>query len=338
MSVTLKQIAAVTGMSKATVSRALRNDRVIHPDTRSRVLVAAARAGYERPTRKSPRPAKKQLRLLLLLPPHSRAGYTVVHDYLRGMMRGVAEVDGFLSVEEVSEEGVGKLAEPNWLPREIVSGGVDGVVLGGWHNHQDVAALARMLPVVSIQWEHTAPHIDLVSGANYHGTVTLVRHLVQCGHRHLGWVGASYQASFFTERKMGFLQGCMENGIEVDQRSIMDNYQAAGVKETLGMLVQQGVTALVCANDFVARTIAEWTLAAGLKVPEDLSVTGYDAVPEPIQNGKTLTSYDPIFLEVGRTAIHAVLRRIKDPGMPRITYLCEGRMKCGETVAKLCEC
>lgn len=336
MPVTLEQLAAETGMSKATVSRALRNDRVIHPDTRSRVLEAAARAGYVRTARKSARPPKRQPRVLLLLAPHTReSGYTIVHDYLRGMLRGVAELDCFLSVEEVAEANAGRLGDRGCLPREVARWSVDGVVVADRHNSADVAALARVLPVVSIQWEHPGTQIDLISSVNARGVTELVRYLTEAGHRHLGWAGAAYATSFFTDRKLGFLTGCRERGLVVEPAAITDNYEVFREPGALTRLVERGVTCLVCANDFVARAVAGWALAAGLRVPADLSVTGYDAVAEPIPNGKILTSYDPIYLEVGRTAVFAALRRIRDPGMPRITYLCEGRVRPGETVANL---
>jgi LacI family transcriptional regulator len=336
MPVTLEHIATQTGMSKATVSRALRNDRVIHPDTRSRVLEAAARAGYERTARKSARPSKKQPRVLFLLAPHSReSGYTVVNDYLRGMTRGVAELDCSFSVAEMAGANVGKLGERRRLSKEMIRWSADGVVVADRHNSEDVAALSRVLPVVSIQWEYPGSQIDLVSSVNYRGMAEMVRHLTEVGHRRLGWAGASYETSFFTDRKMGFIKGCMENGIEMEPASMTDQYEVFGANDALKKLVGKGVTCLVCANDFVARVVAGWALDAGLRVPEDLSIAGYDAVPEPIQNGKILTSYDPIYLEVGRTAVHAALRRIKDPGMPRITYLCSGRVRAGETVARL---
>lgn len=328
MGVTLEDIARRLGISKATASRALNSDRLIHPDTRSRVLEEAARCGYERPAKRGKGVAKRQPRVLFLLPAHSQTSASDFQLYLRGLTRGAGEANCLLSVEEIPEAKKGS-SRAN-LPREIRNETADVVIVAYKHDPANIAAIARMRPVVSIQWDHEAP-TDLVSAFNYRGVVSLVRRMAELGHRRLAWVKAGYEASFFADREMGFLRGARDAGLEVGAEDCLASLDQGGLKK----LRDRGVTGILCANDWVALQVAELAVLQGLRIPEDLSITGFDAGPEKVANGKVLSSYDPGFAELGRLAVFAAMQRLKDPGAPRLIYLREGRMQEGETVGRV---
>jgi DNA-binding LacI/PurR family transcriptional regulator len=333
--VTIEDIARQIGLSKATVSRALQNNRLISPSTRSRVLEAAARVGYQRPDRQRQRKLKNQPRFLFLLPPALRyPSNRSIHNYLHGLTRATNEAGCLLSVEEIPEENVGRLSERRFLPREIKANAVDVVIVADKHESADVAALSRLLPVISIQWDHLNCQVDVVSSCNYQGVLSIVKKLAQNGHRQIGWIGAPYESSFFEDRMAGFLKGSFDCGLEIQPtrifRRLGDFLQSLDIKTMLN----DGITAFVCANDNSALQVAKRALELGVRIPEDLSLTGFDAAPTPLPDGKTLTSYDPCFGELGRMAILAALHRLKDPGALQITYLCGGRIRPGETIAK----
>lgn len=335
MAVTLEEIARVAKVSKATVSRALRNDRLIHSDTRSLVLEAAARLGYERGAkrpRKTPRP---QPRLLFLLPPNlDRMGNYVVQSYLRGLTRATGELGCFLGVEEMSEKDAGKLGQRAHLPREIRNGSVDAVIVASRHIAEDIRALVKILPVISIQWNHGGAQSDLVSAYNTQVIEQMVRLFREKGHQKLAWVGYTYRqpASFVSERLAGFIKGCLELGIEIDKRNLFSDFQDLQRRGGISALQKSKITATLCVNDAAAHMVAEAAFAAGLRVPEDLSISGFDADSEPLPNGKVLTSYDPCFLEISRQAVYIALQRLRDPGAPHGVHLWEGRLRAGQTL------
>ncbi|MFZ4775117.1 MAG: LacI family DNA-binding transcriptional regulator [Terrimicrobiaceae bacterium] len=335
MSVTLENIAIQVGCSKATVSRALRNDRLVHSSTRSLVLEAAARNGYERPAKKGRKTALLQPRILLLLPPRviAASNLTLQH-YIRGLTRGAGELDCLLSVEEILTVGTGGLRKKSHLPREIRTGGADVAVVVDHHSAADVETLAKILPIVSIQWDYNGAQSDLVSTFNCQGIEELVGKLRERGHRRLVWIGYQYGGSFVADRKVGFLKGCMAGGLEVHPSHLFEDHHFLEKPGAFQELLGRGITGAVCVNDATAREVVSLALLAGVRIPEDLSVTGFDASPNLLPNGKLLTSYDPIFEEIGRRVVFSALQRLKDPGSPRTVQLCEGRVRVGETIAK----
>ncbi len=333
MPVTLAAIAKQVGVSKATVSRALRNDRLIHPETRSLILEAAARAGYERPTRKRRQPEVSCTRILLVFPSGAQTHYALPA-YLKGVTRACTDAGCQLVVEELRPGS----ESSNPLPRGHQLGKVDAAIIAERHypeHLQVIAEMANRIPAVSIQWERSPTKLDMVSAYNAQGIQTLVQHLYENGHRKIGWVGAQYDASFFADRQAGFFRGCIDCNLKIDFAHLYRNSQNISTPARLLQIVKAGITALVCSCDWEAIQIGRAALLAGLRIPEDLSLTGFDAGPELLANGKLLTSYDPNFTELGRLAVKAVLQRFKDPGAPHMTYMQEGRIHAGETVTKL---
>ena len=336
MAVTIENIAATIGMSKATVSRALRNDRLIHPDTRSMVFKAAAQAGYDRPAKRTKKSERRHSRLLLLLPPDcdKPVNYPLTK-YLGGLTRAAAEENCFLAVEEIRKESSGRLSDGAAVPRQIREGQIDAVVVAHSHHPADIESLSKILPVISIQWEYENIPVDMVSAFNYRGTALLTEHLVQFGHQRIGWVGSEQAASFYSDREAGFFNGCIRSGLDPRATEDFQDVYALRERGRLNSSVKAGLTALVCACDIVARNVAVLASECGLRVPEDLSLVGFDAEMENLPNGRQLTSYDPAFSELGRMAVHTAVRRLKDPGAPRMICLQQGRVREGESVTPI---
>ena len=331
--VTLQTLADQLGISTATVSRALQNNRTIHSKTRARVMAAAARLGYDRPSRGS-LTRSDDLRVLLLLPPYVGQMQTAIFPaYLRGMTSAATTLGCSLIVEELTDTQYGKMNRRANLPRAIRSDHADVVVLTGRHHPEDVSTLAQTVPVVSIQWDYPADHVDLVTAFNARGIVDLVGVLMRHGHRCLAWVGADFEASFFWERQAGFIQGCLQANVFPDPERFLSIRQVDA--PLLRRLIAEGVTALVAANDDVAFQLADLCFRDGIRIPEDLSLTGFDGSQQPIVNGKRLTTYDPSLAEIGQAAMELAVQRTREPGARRMMQSREGHLVEGETICLL---
>ncbi|CAN5779282.1 LacI family DNA-binding transcriptional regulator [soil metagenome] len=336
MPVTLDEIAKQVGFSKATVARAMKNDRLIHPETRSLVLEAAARAGYERSAKRGRRVSKGQPRIFFLLPPHSQTPTNLDFQlYLGGLTRGADEADCFLSVGTIGAENVGKISKRRHLPLEIRDGAADVVVTAYKHEYTDIHAISKILPIVSLQWDYRDIPMDVVSAFNSQGMFTMVGRLAARGHQRLAWVGGGYEASFFSDRHAGFIKGCLDRGLEIVPENQYKSAAQLAEPGVLKKLLARGITGVVCANDRAAVLVSQAAEAKGIRIPEDLSLAGFDAGAEPTAGGKVISSYDPAISELGRTAVHAVMQRLRDPGAPRLVYMREGRVEEGETIFKI---
>lgn len=339
MKVTVEMIAKEAGVSAPTVSRALKNDRLVHPQTRARIAAVAARLGYQGRSRRG-RNQAEQVRILLLVasltpyPPNE-----VLLSHLQGITAEVDNTGCQLTVEQITDKRAGKLSDPMNLPQAVRDGEIDIIISQGRHAPLDIAALAAHLPVVSLQWEYPGTRVDLAESFNARGISDLVATLAARGHRKMAWVEEHYPASFFRDRFSGFLQGCIDAGISPAEQPVLTYNQLLASEDafltTANQLKKDGVTALLCATDNVAREVALFCAGYGFRVPEDFSITGYDASVMTLPDGKTLTSYDPCSIELGRAALRVCLQRIAEPSSARIIQSREGRIRHGDTVASV---
>ena len=104
---------------------------------------------------------------------------------------------------------------------------------------------------------------------------------------------------------------------------------ARGVED----MIRKGITAIVCPADHQAYHLISHLEARGIRVPEDVSVTGFDGIPPP-PGTKQLATVKVSYEELGRSAVHQLLRRIEQPTAPRRHTLVDGEVVLGETLAQ----
>jgi len=343
--VTLQDIAAHLDVSATTVSRSLRQDPLIHPETRARVNEVAERLGYKvrmrRPRRTDkPKPQKGALGLLLRAQSLERAR----HDpNLMQMMSGVMAVtDGsgmLVNIHTIRYAEQGHMVEDEAATPAMIQGGVcQAVIAHGAQDERDIAVIAERMPVVSMGRIYRDAPVDAVVANSVEGVRELVTHLVALGHRRLAWVGADYEASFLEARQSGFLQGCLSHGLKLEEQHFFGpeiyNRQNHDIEDQQAVLAAaaSGTTAFVCGNDMIAFKLIEVLEAGGYRVPDKVSVTGFDAMSAPLAV-RRLTSVDPHFFEIGQAAARLAIQRITEPvGEPLIVSV-RSKIVLGETTA-----
>jgi LacI family repressor for deo operon, udp, cdd, tsx, nupC, and nupG len=336
MKVTLDAIAALAGVSTATVSRSLQQSRLIHPATRAHVLDVAMRLGYQGRSRRGSGSKRATTTLGILLPFRSvKSGHLITLHCLQGITSEADATDILLRLEEVRSDAKGQMASRRFLPKMVKDRLVDAVVLIESHSPTDVAELSQLVPVVSIQYEYEGATIDMVEAANCRGVKMLVDHLVELKHRRIAWVRAEFKASFFRDREAGFIQGCLEHNLPFDLSTFLQSCKPEEspdrFRSELKNALKRGITAILCANDTTAEQVAKHLLALGVKIPETVSLAGYDASKYMV-DGRLLTSFDPAFIEVGRAAVRVALQRMAEPSSPPIIQMRTGKIFAGETV------
>ncbi len=343
--VTLQDIAAHLDVSATTVSRSLRQDPLIHPETRARVNEVAERLGYKvrmrRPRRSDkPKPQKSALGLLLRATSLARAQQD---QNIMQMMTGVMAVtDGsgmVVTIHTIRYDEQGHMAEDEEaIPTMIRDGVCQAVIAHGPQDERDIAFIAERMPVVSMGRIYRDAPADAVVANNVEGVRGLVDHLVGLGHRRLAWVSGDYEASFLEARQAGFLQGCLSHGLKLQEQRFFGpeiyNPHNHNMEDKQAVLAaaESGTTAFVCGNDLIAFKLIEVLEAGGYRVPAEVSVTGFDASEQPVA-GRRLTSVDPQFFEIGQAAARLAIQRITEPvGEPLIISV-RSKSVFGETTA-----
>ncbi|MDZ8201228.1 LacI family DNA-binding transcriptional regulator [Microbacterium sp. SSW1-59] len=296
----LADIAARAGVSKSLTSLALRGENGVSEDARRRVLDAARSLGRH--------VTPHALRML---------GGTEMIGVLVTDLRNPFHVEVVLGIENEADRssvhvvnGARDIERMRGQLREFDTLGVAGVVIvSSWLPGEDVARAGSRRPVVVIgsTVNHT-PGTDTVRGDMRVGIRETVEHLVASGHRRIGFVAESERSSSrvrhaaFLEQTSRFLNDTATGALHIDDL-------AADPAHLARLTRDRGVTAYIAANDVTAIAFMGVAERAGLRVPEDLAVAGYDNTTSSRLVRPALTTVDQPWERMGERAFQMIRER-----------------------------
>nr|WP_172151442.1 LacI family DNA-binding transcriptional regulator [Isoptericola chiayiensis] len=257
-------VAAAAGVSKSLVSLALRGDPGVSERTRERILAVADQVGY-RPSL-SARTLKQGRSMLVGVVISSLAN--PYHTEIVASVEDAAEAQGLSVVLAHGSRERHRLAD---RVQQLGDLGVDGlVVVSSWVPAEVLTTAARRAPVVMVgRTAEPVPGIDSVNNDDEHGAALVVRHLAAQGHERIAHVNGSRRPAG-TARRRGYEDAMAAVGLESHVRTV----EPDGVAELLAGPGRP--TAVFARNDVEACDVLDHALDAGLAVPADLAVVGYD--------------------------------------------------------------
>ena len=321
MRVTIKDIAARSGVSKTTVSFALNDPRRISEKTRKRVLEAVAELGYE-PDSVARALATKRLGAIGLLLPQSLPE-ALENPYLCELMRGIGEV--------CEDHGLALSMLPpirGMVEEAARRAAVDAILAIGLGPDTEVSKILfrRHLPFVTIDGAATGlvPNIGIDDEA---AAELLMSHVLGLGHRRIGvlrlraeaWTpqGDSDYSPVSHRRMAGFAKALGREAIELGGPDApfvvaIESYDG-GREATERMLAEsrRSLTAIVAMADIVALGASDVLRSQGYSLPLDMSVAGFDDIPLASRSSPTLTTIRQPGLEKGATAARLVLEMLE---------------------------
>jgi LacI family transcriptional regulator len=316
---TIYEVARAAGVSIATVSRALSDASKLKPETRDRVLRTVAELGYV-PSGPAQGMATRRTGVLgLAFPDLADPGVDEGHEtllYYDAVLRGVeraARRAGY-AVLIVATEGTED------LDLSLV-GKTDGmVVLARTVSPRVLERLARRVPLVLCAGPREPRGLDHAGVANAAGTVAVTRHLIRMhGHRELAFLGGPADSPDAAARFDGFRRTLAEAGLPVPERPALsaDFTESGGATAVAACLrAGQRPRALVCANDQMAVGALAALAGAGLEVPAEVAVTGFDDVQLARHVWPPLTTVRQPMRQLGTAAAELLLRRMAEPEAP----------------------
>lgn len=301
LAASVRDIAAETGVSIATVSRVL-ND---HPNVAARTR-AVVRQALERRGAALPATARRSPVLV-------RCPY-VLTDYFGAIVSSVAETlsrHGLPCLLDAGETAQTRSVLPG-LPARSDTGGA--VLILPPESGDDLVALRRTgFPFVVVDPRtQPPPDIAAVSAAHTAGARALTAHLVSLGHRRIGHIGGPDEWLAGAARRDGHTAALAAGGTIADPALLSSEHPttADGHRAAWQMLtLADRPTAIVGFNDKVAVGILEAAWSLGLRVPEDLSVAGFDDIDLSRAVRPALTTVGQPLPEMGRIAVD-ILRRL----------------------------
>ncbi len=336
-----EELAKLLNLSQTTISRSLANHPAINADTKALVLETAAKLGYsqriKRPSQDEASSQPNILGVLISMPKQHSGPSETFQEVLRGIADKSTFHDSILDVvyHDLDDDN------PAQLIRRIKASRWKGAILIYPIERTLAHDIAHLAACVSIVENYRHDRIDSVDVDQSDGIISLVTRLKQSGHRRIGFMTWVYSVTtpWVMHRFGSYVEGLYNNGLEFDPNFVINigpgkalepHECAARVHE----LVKKGVTAIVCPADHQAYQLMQDLEKLGLKVPEDLSLTGFDGIPPPLRY-KQLATVKVAYEELGRSAVHQLLRRMEQPSAPRRHILVDGDILEGSTIRNL---
>ncbi|MGG7510234.1 LacI family DNA-binding transcriptional regulator [Plantibacter sp. YIM 135249] len=170
-------------------------------------------------------------------------------------------------------------------------------------------------PVVLVGMELDTP-ADRVSSDTYGGAKAAVEHLLRLGHTRIAFVSRAPAESFARGRYRGYCDALAEHGITVDPQLVFGlDDTASALGDATGLALERA-TAVFAVNDLVALGVAQEAHRRGRRVPEDLSVVGFDDIALAGVSSPPLTTVRQPTEEMGQSVIDLLLARLADPSIP----------------------
>jgi LacI family transcriptional regulator len=307
--VTVRAVAEEAGLSIATVSRVLNGGGNVAPHTRERVREVVERLGD-----RAPEPRRKPQVQGDRPPVFVRCPYLLT-DYFGHIVTSIAETLALHGQGMVLDAGTSVVHSTalRELPKRTDAYGA--VLILPPESRTDLEALAaRSYPFVVVDPRITVPRGTVsVSAAHFSGSRAVTRHLVELGHRRIGVVTGPPYWHTRDDRVGGHLAALAEAGMLGDPELLRHGEPATetGVQAAGELLdLPEPPTAIVCFNDKVAVGVLEAAAARGLRVPQDLSVTGFDDIDVSRATTPKLTTVRQPLQEMGRTAVTMLMRQL----------------------------
>ena len=329
--VTIKDIAKELGISASTVSRALSDSPLVNAETKRSILQVAERLGYQR----------NELARALVLGSSGAVGLLVpdiTNPFFSDIARGVGAIADKIGVGVILCNTDGRIdREVNYV-RLMRRKRVDGLLLCSTTIEAPYLrelALSR-IPFILVSRLSSQRDVPYVITDDHAGAKLAVEHLVDLGHRHIGFIGGPENVQASRDRMEAYLNVLRNNGLATrpDWKCYAGFTQAAGRKAAQRMLsLSDRPTAIFAANDVTALGVLEVAEGLGLRIPADLSLVGYDDISYASLPRIQLTTVAQPAVEMGQIAANWLFEALANPGIPKLQRILTPRLVVRSTTA-----
>jgi LacI family transcriptional regulator len=303
--VTIIDVAAQANVSYGTVSRVINNDVHVKQETRDRVLKTMQRLGYV---------ANRQARILAggssnsigVLVPDLGTGY--IGEIIRGIDSelGLKDLDLILYTTHRTAS-----KEANYVAN-LAKGMVDGLLLVLPRSPADFIGILtqRNFPFVLIDHQGIGPDCPAVGATNWQGGFTATEYLIKLGHRRIGFITGWKDLGCAQDRLDGYRSALRTYHISERPEFIYEGtfFQPDGFTGASTLLdLPDPPTAIFASNDVMAMGVMDAVRNKGLRVPDDVSVIGFDDIPQAALIRPALTTIGQPLEKMGRVATQMLL-------------------------------
>lgn len=312
---TIKDVARMAGVSTSTVSHVLNKTRFVSPEITARVQQAIDQLHYT-PSALARSLKVNQTRTLGMLVTSSTNPFFA--EVVQGVEQRCYELGYSLVLCNTGGDRARLGASLDMLQQKRV----DGIIVMCTQANLNDGAFDRhaSLPLVLADWGPMGLKADLIKDSGQQGGQLATEHLISLGHRHIGCIAGPPGQRASDERLAGFEAAMAAAGLAVRNEWILEGgFELAGGKAAMAHLLTlpERPTAVFACNDMMAAGALRALADAGVKVPEQMSVVGYDNIELARYLVPRLTSIEQPKAVLGALAVDTLLARIREPHAPR---------------------
>lgn len=315
MKTTIKDVAKKADVSIATVSFVINDSKPISEDTKNRVLKVIKELNYH--------PSKSAINLVS--GKTGNIGFILTDDHFLRTEPFYTTI--FLGTEfEARSEGYYILltsvrpdfGEEDILPRFILNKSVDGIIIAGKIPNTLIERIsAYNLPTVFVDYIPLKNSCPLVLIDNIQGALLATNHLIDLGHTNIAFIGGDIEHPSLSHRLIGYKQALERANIPIKNNLIITDAKYPDKKNGFNsakklFLKNKNVTAVFAANDAMAIGVLHYLNDNGYKVPQDVSLVGFDDVEADIMLHPPLTTIRVPKIEMGVEALKLIVNAVKN--------------------------
>lgn len=314
--VKLADIGERLGVSTVTVSKALSGQKGVSDQMRKKIIRLADEMGYVKSAPEERRAARESFTI----------GVIVAERYLQENQSYYWMLYQEISIKAIENncfpvlEVVGQDAEEHEeFPKVVTEKKADGLIILGAFKAEYAKYLIRNagMPMLNLDTTGGWELCDCVISNNMMGGYRMTSYLLELGHEKIGFVGTRLATSSIDDRYLGYLKALMEHGIAWRKDWVIDDrgLENGKIDSILKFALPQDMpTAFFCNCDLSAALLIKKLAAAGYRVPEDISVVGFDNYVTEHFAGVGITTYETEAKRMAERAVFLILEKCRDAG------------------------
>lgn len=330
--VSLKDIAAKCGVSTATVSKALNNQKDIGEETKQKIKAIAKEMGYFPNSAARALKTNRSYNIGVLFQDEANSGLT--HEYFSGVLNGVmveAESRGYditFINTHYDKRDMSYLEHCRYR-------NFDGVVIACVdYNHPGVQELMNneVIPVVTVDYSHQ--NCSSVCSDNVKGMEELVRYIYDCGHRKIAYIHGQNHSFVTKDRLVGFYRALENTGVEIPseymrEADYLDSEKAAKATKEL-LKLKDRPTCIIYPDDASLIGGINVLRENNVSIPQDISIAGYDGAKISHLLQPNIVTILQDTMQIGREAAKKLINHVEKPKTTPIErIIVEGKLMAG---------
>ncbi|MCI5844283.1 MAG: LacI family DNA-binding transcriptional regulator [Oscillospiraceae bacterium] len=331
--VRMVDIAEKMGVSTFTVSKALSGKDGVSEEMREEVRRVAEEMGYQTKSKSKIESASKGMKFgILTRSKYIEQGQSFYWSLYERMLYHLNAGGHIGILEFISEEIETKLLLPKFIQTEIING---LILMGKFSKKYRNMLTEAKIPFVCLDMFDEECRQDTVISDGYYGMYFVTRHLLQMGHRDivfLGRVGATYS---ITDRYFGFCKAMQEAGLQVTPEMVLPDRDENDMLQISIEQLHHMPTAFACNCDNSAYYLMQKLQAKGYRIPDDISIVGFDNYILSEMTTPKMTTYEVNLDKMALASIQQLQQRLAEPERPWEQLIISGHFIQRDSVKKI---